>query len=165
MPCLKGLAGGFPLYRFETEVCRPGMWERASEALVKLRPSFESNLLRLPPLHPLHELLETPVLLFHYVDIEQVRDDVFDAHFSGEFPTTFTWTHHNAEQPGPEYRFYVHRPKILHRYLTKRFAEGTPCGNGRHPESATLVCAGETQAASAGMYYRTAQQNRLAESH
>src|SRR5271169_3576927 len=38
------------------------------------------GVLGLDRFHPLHQLLERPILLAHDVVVEQVRDDVFDAH-------------------------------------------------------------------------------------
>jgi hypothetical protein len=159
---LEGLAHCMPLLSLPASVLELGQHLAATDRAWDL---VREDLLGLYGFHPGCELFERPILFDHDVIVEEVRDDVLDAHFVGHAETPAVtraryFLHHPASPDG--FRS-PGAPVLLGDRPASRFKLAS-AGDGGHAQSATRLACGKILSASFGSYYCTAQQNRLAES-
>jgi hypothetical protein len=125
-----------------------------------------------PGFEPTHKLIKSPIPLAHDVVVEEVRNDVFDAHparqsaraavkqvrsdFFEAQSTQCDWgaavagADDHAEQPGSPDVFDVNGAQIFDGDLALRRGEGASAGDCRHAESASGVFAGEMKSSRLG---------------
>src|SRR5271165_2690995 len=66
----------------------------------RLRSSRRHSIIWFNRSHPRHQLLQRPILLAHDMMVEQVRDDVFDAHLARQQKTpALAWARHRRQDP------------------------------------------------------------------